>query len=233
VVFDFMTKTDTKHCTKCETTKTVDQFHRDRSKKDGLQTQCKTCVKAKQKAYRAANPKEIAAKKKIYYEANREKIAEKGKRYREENHEAVQERKRIYRESNRESLAEKQRLWLAENREWRRGYICDRRANDPVFRFVDYTRARLRKILNGTRSYPEALALLGCTRQEWRDHLESQFTDGMSWDNYGEWHVDHIIPVSAFDQTDPEQQKECWNYLNTQPLWAKDNMAKGTTIPTE
>jgi hypothetical protein len=55
----------------------------------------------------------------------------------------------------------------------------------------------------------------------------------MSWDNYGEWHVDHIIPVSAFDQTDPEQQKECWNYLNTQPLWAKDNMAKGSTIPTE
>lgn len=226
-------KTDTKHCNTCDTTKTVDQFHKDRSKKDGRHSRCKACACASRKAYRAANREEIAAKKKIYYEANREKIAEKGKRYREENYEAVQERKRIYRESNREALAEKQRLWLAENREWHREYQRNRRANDPVFRFVDYTRARLRKILNGIRSHPEALALLGCTRQEWRDHLESQFTDGMSWENHGEWHVDHIIPVSSFDQSDPEQRKICWNFSNTQPLWAADNAAKGNKLPTE
>lgn len=226
-------KTDTKHCNKCDTTKTVDQFYEDRSKKDGLRTQCKACACASRKSYRAANREEIAAKKKIYYEANREQIAEKGKRYREENHEAVQERKRIYRESNREALAEKQRLWLAENREWRREYTRDRRANDPVFRFVDCTRARLRKILNGTRSHPEALALLGCTRQEYRDHLESQFTEGMSWENHGEWHVDHIIPVSAFDQNKLDERAICWHYSNTQPLWAEDNMAKGASIPTE
>ena len=57
--------------------------------------------------------------------------------------------------------------------------------------------------------------------------IESQFVDGMSWDNHGEWHIDHIRPCASFDLTDPEQQKECFNYKNLQPLWAKDNLSKG------
>ena len=59
----------------------------------------------------------------------------------------------------------------------------------------------------------------------------------MSWENYGrgsgEWQCDHVLPVSSFDHADPEQQKICWHYSNTQPLWSEDNKAKGDTIPTE
>ena len=70
--------------------------------------------------------------------------------------------------------------------------------------------------------------LVGCTVQELRDHLESKFTDGMSWENHGEWHVDHIKPCASYALADEAQQKECFHYTNLQPLWANDNMSKGS-----
>ena len=71
--------------------------------------------------------------------------------------------------------------------------------------------------------------LFGCSVAEVVKHLESQFTDGMTWDNYGfrGWHIDHVRPCSSFDMTDPEDQKRCFHVSNLQPLWAFDNMSKG------
>ena len=71
--------------------------------------------------------------------------------------------------------------------------------------------------------------LLGYTPKQLMAHLESQFTDGMSWDNMGEWHLDHIRPVASFnfDSTYHPELKKCWALNNLQPLWAKDNMSKG------
>jgi len=75
--------------------------------------------------------------------------------------------------------------------------------------------------------------LLGCTIEHVRDHLESQFTEGMTWDNMGRggWHIDHIIPCAFFDLTKPSHQKVCFNWQNLQPLWEQDNCAKGDKIP--
>ena len=61
---------------------------------------------------------------------------------------------------------------------------------------------------------------------ELKAYLELQFTDGMTWENRGNWHIDHIRPCASFDLTDPEQQKQCFHYTNLQPLWAADNLAK-------
>lgn len=74
------------------------------------------------------------------------------------------------------------------------------------------------------------LQLLGCDITFLKKYIESKFTEGMSWDNYGEWHIDHIIPCYKFDLSDPEQQKICFNYKNLQPLWAKDNLRKGNKV---
>lgn len=65
-----------------------------------------------------------------------------------------------------------------------------------------------------------------------KKHLEKQFQNGMTWKNHTKdgWHIDHIIPCSFFDLSDPEQQKECFNYKNLQPLWAEDNLSKGNNI---
>ena len=76
------------------------------------------------------------------------------------------------------------------------------------------------------------MELLGTDIETARLHLENQFKENMSWDNHGNygWHIDHIIPCASFDLTDIEQQKKCFNYTNLQPLWAKDNMSKGSKI---
>jgi len=74
--------------------------------------------------------------------------------------------------------------------------------------------------------------LTGCTIDYLVFHLESQFKDGMSWDNYGlfGWHIDHIKPCSYFDLNDPSEQKKCFNYTNLQPLWARENISKSNKI---
>lgn len=72
--------------------------------------------------------------------------------------------------------------------------------------------------------------LLGCSINKLKQYLEEQFKEGMNWDNYGEWHVDHIKPCASFDLTDKEQQKECFHYTNLQPLWAEENYKKHAKI---
>ena len=72
--------------------------------------------------------------------------------------------------------------------------------------------------------------LLGCTIEELWIHLEKSFKSGMTKENYGKWHVDHIIPCVSFDLTKPEEQAQCFHYTNLQPLWASENLAKGSKI---
>jgi hypothetical protein len=68
--------------------------------------------------------------------------------------------------------------------------------------------------------------LLGCTISFFIKHLEKHFRPGMSWENYGKWHIDHIIPCAAFDLGDPSQQRQCFHYTNLRPLWAIQNLKK-------
>jgi len=67
---------------------------------------------------------------------------------------------------------------------------------------------------------------VGCTIEEFKAHIEAQFKEGMSWDNHGKWHIDHIIPLKYNNPT-IEETIERLHYTNTQPLWATDNIAKG------
>ena len=68
--------------------------------------------------------------------------------------------------------------------------------------------------------------LIGCSYADLRKYLENLFQPGMSWENHGEWHIDHIRPCASFDLTDPEQQKQCFHFSNLQPLWAVENRRK-------
>jgi hypothetical protein len=69
---------------------------------------------------------------------------------------------------------------------------------------------------------------VGCTPEFLKQYLASQFQPGMSWDNHGAWHIDHRKPCASFDLTDPAQQKACFHYTNLQPLWAEENLRKGS-----
>ena len=84
------------------------------------------------------------------------------------------------------------------------------------------------KIKNGTKAF-KTVELLGCSLDDFKIHLENKFQDGMSWDNHATdgWHIDHIIPLDAFDLTKSEEQLKACHYTNLQPLWWKENLQKG------
>jgi hypothetical protein len=122
-------------------------------------------------------------------------------------------------------------LWVAAIRRHSK-YISKRRLAEPSFRMSLVLRNRLWSAIRGGRGrkHSSASVLVGCTWNHLRTHLESQFAPGMTWENYGQWHIDHIRPCASFDLTDPEQQKECFHYTNLQPLWALENMKKGARL---
>ena len=76
----------------------------------------------------------------------------------------------------------------------------------------------------------KTVELVGCSVQELKRHIESQFTRGMSWQKMGMIHLDHKIPLASFDLEDAEQQRLAFHYTNLQPLWARDNLTKGAKM---
>lgn len=100
---------------------------------------------------------------------------------------------------------------------------------DSNNRLADNLRSRLRKAIKNDQKVGSAISDLGCSIEELKKHLEDQFAEGMTWDNYGlkGWHIDHIKPLAKYNLSNPEEFKEACNYKNLQPLWAKDNLKKG------
>lgn len=100
---------------------------------------------------------------------------------------------------------------------------------DENYRLAAALRARMYetivKIQDG-KQVLSSFALIGCSIDDLKEHLENQFQSGMTWQNFGEWHIDHIRPCASFDLTDPKQQQECFHYTNLQPLWAAENISK-------
>jgi hypothetical protein len=107
-------------------------------------------------------------------------------------------------------------------------YQRERRKRDPIFKLLAYVRGRIRGALTrkNVRKSTKTEQLLACSVLELKSHLEAQFKDGMTWNNYGQWHVDHIKPCCRFDLTRPEEQRACFHYTNLQPLWAHENHTK-------
>ena len=156
---------------------------------------------------------------KEYFEKNKEKIYAKQKEYKEKNKQKVAEYLKDYRQKNKERI----------NIQVIRKY-----SNDIQFKLKVLLSNRVRKSLKNQNilKKTKTVKLIGCSWQEARDHLQSQFKEGMTWENHGKygWHIDHIIPCSSFDLTDPEQQKKCFHYTNIQPLWWHENLSKGNKI---
>ena len=139
---------------------------------------------------------------------------------------------------NKEYLKDKHTKWREENREhvnkYAREYERMRCKTDPNYKLGRYTRTALWTCLKerNVAKYRSTFDILGYTIEELMTHLEKQFTEGMTWDNYGEWHVDHKIPMTSFnfETTDDPEFKECWCLDNLKPLWGPDNLTKGTKL---
>jgi len=180
---------------------------------------------------RRAKQREYAAK---YRETNRDKVQESDAAYREHNRDRLREKQRQDRENNRDKWRER---WRSEprterRREFERRYR-KKRQGIPKERLARALRGRIRDALAGKFRAGSPVRDLGCTLDELVAHIEAQWTEGMSWDAYGQrgWHIDHIKPLASFDLTDRGQFLEAAHYTNLQPLWAIDNLKKGHKTP--
>lgn len=205
----------TKTCSKCRETKPLGEFYKDKSKIDGLEGKCKECSKTKNKNYY----NKTKGQKGTAYE---EKLRKKKEEY--ARNKSLRERRKQYYQRDKERQNAKS---VKRKREKRKA--------DPTFRMIESLRTRQRQAIKGQNKSESTMELLGCNSKQARQHLENQFTEGMSWKNYGlhGWHVDHVIPCASFDLTDTEQQRQCFHYTNLQPLWAEDNLRKSDKLPHE
>ena len=211
-----------KTCTICseEYPATEEYFFKERRGKYGLRSKCKSCFTAESKRLKQTPKYILAAKeyRKKHYENNKEKYAERWQKY--------------YKK-NAEHLRERAVEWGRNNLDKRR--ISDRKRRDnPGFRLSQNMSRSIRQSLfrfNGKGRKPWE-PLVGYTKKELIKHLEKQFQPGMTWENYGEWHIDHIIPILVFNFTSPDHDdfKRCWALENLQPLWAGENISKGAKI---
>tara|TARA_B100002019_G_C21162377_1_gene543990 strand:- start:73 stop:1026 length:954 start_codon:yes stop_codon:yes gene_type:complete len=108
-------------------------------------------------------------------------------------------------------------------------YEKERKKTDPTFKLLKTLRSRLSNAIKnkGGRKYDTTINLTGCDLAFLKGYLEAKFTEGMTWENHGKWHIDHIVPCCSFNLEDAEEQKKCFHYTNLQPLWARDNLVKG------
>jgi len=218
-----------KTCCRCKEIKDYDNFKKNRSRKDGYASNCRSCDK-------------------IDYEKNKEKNSERFKKWRENNIEKINERKKNYRKNNIEKVREQERnlyykridyyikyrkdnkehykKWRDENKDKKLEYMRER-LKIPQWRIALRCRTRIRRALKNIPKTNKTQDLIGCSWQELVNHLENTKVPGKDYTNA---HIDHIKPCASFDLTDPEQQKECFHYTNLQFLPAIENLQKGSKL---
>jgi len=132
----------------------------------------------------------------------------------------------------RQRIYSRRRWQRAQYREQQYAWHRSRRRTCPEFKIAQYIRNRINQALRGKRKASSAFLLVGCSPDELRNHLESKFEPGMSWDNWGmgenDWQIDHVRPLASFPLSDPEQQKLAFHFSNLKPEWAKLNSSKNS-----
>lgn len=242
-------------CTKCNEEKPLDEFCNAKGGKYGKSARCRDCAAAyahanqkrinelslaryyritaeKKAAKEAAKTAKLAATEKRCARCGNSKPKSEFKRKKDSADGLHCHCKRCCNAINREHRAENPKMaaawsdrWKAKNPE-RVKEIQRRHHTQPHVRLHASIRNRLRALmLNGSKN---TFDILGFSRDELMTHLERQFLPGMSWGNYGAWHVDHVRPLSSFkiSSVDDPMVREAWALYNLRPIWAKDNLVK-------
>ena len=143
-----------------------------------------------------------------------------------------------WQKDNRDRLNDYHQKWREKNidkhREYKRKYEKHRKDTDPLYKLISNFRTAIYQVLkeNNVDKNGHYFEVLKYTPEELINHLEKQFTDGMTWDNYGQWHVDHVIPISVHDiqEIGDDEFIKCWSLGNLQPLWGDENIRKSNKI---
>jgi len=198
-------ETLTKKCFTCGIEKTFDDFPKDSRRISGHAAQCRSCDNERCQIYRTNNKAKRKDTVRKYIENNREKIQERKIQWMRENPEMVK----------------------AQNRRDAR-----KRLSTVKGKLRHNISTSLTKALKGNKNEQHWGSLVDFTLEQLKKKIETKFKPGMTWDNYGEWHIDHIIPVSAFNFNTPQDMdfKRCYSLSNLQPLWAFDNLRKSNKL---
>lgn len=186
--------------------------HREEKKVKDQQYQLdhKDQIKLQRKIFRIQNQDKFKTVNSQYYSQNKEKIKIKARQYAVKHKDEIRHHKRIYKLKHKEHLNAMEVL---------------RRKNNLGVKILHNLRTRTHKVLRGINKSQSTLSLLGCTVLEFKTYIENQFVNDMTWENYGhgagKWNLDHIIPCSIFDLTDPSEQKQCFHFSNHRPLWER------------
>jgi hypothetical protein len=194
----------------------------------------KKIILEKNKEYTKENKEQIITYqkkyKKEYHCKNKEKLLQENKKYREVNKEKIKKKSKKYREENKEHNKEYYQKNKKQINDKKNKYHKNKIAVDVLFKLKcntgDLIRVSIRN--NGYTKKSRTFEILGCTYEEFKQHIERQFAVGMSWDNRSEWHLDHIYPISlAKNELDVIKLN---HYTNFQPLWIIDNLLKGNKV---
>jgi len=226
-----------KVCRKCNLEKDYSEFYKDSHLKDGYESKCKSC----KKGYENIRKEKIQQYQQKYYLNNKDKILKKSKKYDLENKEKKKKYQQQffpnYYKKNKQIIFENRKKWYQENKEY-----CIKKStqdtniryhNDPNFKLRILLRSRLYELIKKHKNNKSksAIKLLGCSIKECKQHLESNLLPEWNWSNHGiVWEIDHIIPCSSFDLSDPEQQRKCFHFTNLQPLSISENRSKGNKV---
>lgn len=241
----YKTNNNTKICSKCNVEKSLDQYSNRVGKKFLYKlNKCKQCSSDYNKEY-IKNKTVIPIYDKICKKCSINKdiihfqIKNNAKDgYKSHCKDCNKKIKKNYNFNNKEKIAFYNHKMYQINKikikiyskNYSKKYSCIKMKNDIYFKIKHRLRGTLNQILKrkNTKKYDSALKLVGCTIKELKYHIENQWEDGMNWNNWSVngWHVDHIIPIDAFDLNYEYQRKECFNFKNLQPLWSNDNWKK-------
>lgn len=207
-----------KKCTKCGKLKNLSEFPKNNRYKSGYNARCKSCCNEINKEYREKNKTSFSQMRKKYYQKNVSKLREEKRRYYHNNKEKKAEYDIQYRKLNKEKIKKQKKEWEEKNKD------------EPIFKIKRNLRRRVNHLLKNKKKADKTFNLIGCTPNFFKKHIENQFLDGMTWENYGEWHIDHKIPCYLFDLNDENEQRECFHYKNQRPLWAINNLKRSKNL---
>lgn len=196
--------------------------------KDGsnYRYKCKVCKCKEESERRKLNQEKYKEKDRLYYQNNKETILQRNKEYNDQNRNAICEQKRQYYNTNKTQILEYHQRTKQERNE----RIKLKRQNDALTKISESLKVRIHDVLKNKKG-SKSNELIGCSKDELKEWLESQFTPDITWNNYGStWHIDHVVPISFFDLTTPETQRICFNWTNLRPLDSATNMSKSNKI---
>ena len=197
------------------------EYHKEYERRKRLDPNVRNYQSEYKKRIRQQFPERILAQERAAYSRNKKVKSEARKRWGSRNFQKMKVYYRDYLEKHRSRIRVRLR---------KRDAI--RMSTDPNYKLRKLLSRRIGQALKGNAKADSVIGLVGCSMVEYRRHIESQFKPGMSWDNWSAngWHLDHIRPCASFDLTDENQQRQCFHYTNTQPLWAVENYSKGSKI---